>query len=464
MSQLGILSRITGRIGQSLLRKSYGDGNWSLLGSTTPTAMNFWQLGQNLDKGSYDRFGPVYACVAILGQEMSRLPLMHMRYDKETGKQDEVTTSAAHRVFRNPNHYLTKSDWMLHTLRSLLLDGNSYAVVKRNDRGEVDSLYPVPPAGMDPYIAPDGGVYYRFSDSPTTELAALETDQWFPARDVLHIRLFTPRHPLMGESPMTAAIYPAMTGAAINQHNFSFFKNMSRPSGVLRHPKKLTPEAMERIKARFMELTQHNRTGEPIVLQEGMEWSPMVMNATDAELINSFKLTERQIAQVFRVPPFLLGDLEKATLTNVESLTRFFVQSGLGFYVDHIENALTKFFRLPAGQEIVFDLERALLKGDLKERMDAYAKGVQSGVYSPNEVRAKENLPPVENGDEPRVQQQLVPLAYGMELQPAGAVPPAPASPEEDPPPEEEPSDEEKQIRHTAEIIQLETMVNRHVA
>ena len=206
---------------------------------------------------------------------------------------------------------------------------------------------------------------------------------------------------------------------------------------------------MRKIKERFMELTTNNHTGEPLVLAEGMDWTQLQMTAVDAELIESYKLTERQIFQIYRVPTFLGGDLENATLNNVESLTRFYLQSCLGFYVDHLEEAFTSFFDLSAKEQILFDLERALLRGDLKERMDAYGKGVQNGVLAPNEARERENLPPVEHGDLPRVQQQLVPLEYGTQLQPPtpGAAPGAPSggngNGEDDSGGEEEPTEEE---------------------
>jgi Phage portal protein len=151
----------------------------------------------------------------------------------------------------------------------------------------------------------------------------------------------------------------------------------------------------------------------------------------------------------------LLGDLEKATFQNVESLSRFFIQSSLGFYVDHIEDALTAFFGLPTNEYIYFDVETALLRSDLKERMEAYAKGIQNGVMAPNEARARESLPPVDDGDQPRVQQQLVPLSYGMQLQPkaADATPPGtPSATPSDTPSANEPQPNEDQQQAAAFI------------
>jgi HK97 family phage portal protein len=400
-----------------------------------------------IQAGEYERFAPIYACVAIIAQDMSRIPLNHVR--TVDGREEKVYTTAASRLFRKPNSYQTRSDFALFLMRSLLLDGNAYAIVGgRNQRGEITSLYPITPTMIWPHIEPGSGEYfYRIGQDASTELAAWDpTVPWLPPEDVLHIRLQTPRHPLIGESPLVAALYPTMAGTQINAHTAAFFSNMSRPSGILRHPGRLKPEAMSRIKERWMQLTQGPSTGEPAVLAEGMEWQQLQMTAVDAELAKSYELSERQIFQIYRVPPFLGGDLQKATFTNVESLTRFYLQSCLGFYVDHLEEALTLFFDLPPSEHILFDLEPALLRGDIKERMEAYGKAIQNGVFSPNEARQKENLPPAADGDQPRVQQQLVPLSYGMAIQPptqGAAQDTAQGEPEEDETeePEEEPAE-----------------------
>jgi HK97 family phage portal protein len=421
-------------------RPAWGQGELGGWFQLDPLDGTGFQRSLTVTERDAERFGPVYACVAILSQETARIMLKHYRVHPD-GRRELVMNKAPARIFRKPNHYQTRSDFLLYMMRSLLLDGNAYAICTRNDRNEVDALYPVMPGNMFPYIS-RGTIVYRHGDEVMRELSdeVLEHDQWYPQRDVLHIRMHCPKHPLVGESPLTAALNPTASGMMINAHNASFFANMSRPSGILRHPGSLSDDAMSRIKQRFMDLTQRHHSGEPIVLQENMDWKPLTMSAVDAELISSFKLSERQVAQVFRVPPFLLGDLEKSSLNNVESLSGFFVNSALGFYLNHIETALTAFFRLPPDEHIDFDVETALLRGDLESRMAAYAKAAQSGVMSPDEIRLRENLPPAPDGHgkEPRVQQQLVPLSYGSALQPPASNPP-PA----DEPPADEPTEEE---------------------
>ena len=412
-----------GELGGSYMVDPIGDG---------------WQRNLQIGNGDIEKFGPIYACIAIISQEMARIPMVHYRTQPD-GSREVVTNKAPIRVLRNPNRYQTKSDFMLYMMRSLLLDGNAYAIATRNDRSEVETLHPVAPKQIWPYIV-DGEIFYQFGDEQVTELANIDTRNWFPQRDVFHLKLFTPRHPLVGESPITAAYHPAVSGIEINRHTAAFFGNMSRPSGVLRHPGTIQSEdGIQRIKQKFMEITQRGHTGEPIVLQEGMTWAPLAMNAVDSQLVQSYELTSKQCAQCFRVPPFLLGDLEKSSFQNVESLSRFFINSTLGFYIDHTEAALVDFFGLPPNEEIHFDVEKALLRGDMESRMQSYSKGIQNAVLTPNEARHRENLPPMEYGDNLRAQQQLVPLSYGENLQPPGVD----SAPEPEPEPEPEPTEEE---------------------
>jgi HK97 family phage portal protein len=154
-----------------------------------------------------------------------------------------------------------------------------------------------------------------------------------------------------------------------------------------------------------------------------MEWLPMSMSAVDTELIASAKLSQTQIAQIYRVPPFMLGDMDGTKFATVESMTRWFINSCLGFYLNHISNSLTRIFDLPMGQEIEFDQEGASMRADFKEFMTALGEGTRSAVLSPNEARAKYRLPPVPDGDAPRMQQQMVPLSYGAAMQPPTNVP-----------------------------------------
>lgn len=446
-----MLEKTLSKIGQWALSRAAGEGGIfvpkSMGGVSVPKSYpwNWWQKDLPVDPQDVGRFGPVLTCVSIIAQDISRIPLQHVRVG-ENDAREKIVDRAPARLFRKPNPYQTIVDFLLYLGRSLLFDGNFYAYASRNERGEISALYPLHPRAVSVYLDPQGSDYfYLISSDNTTQMAGVESQVWLQPHQVFHVRLFTPVHPLVGESPLVAGLIPASSGMSINRHSASFFKNMVRPSGVLKHPKRLQPEAMTAIKKRWMQLFSGDNIGEPAVLSEGMEWQQVQMNAVDAELIKSYSLSERQIFQIFRVPPFLGGDMDQSSLNNVESLIRFYLQSCLGFYVKHIETALTAFFRLRPDESIVFDLEKALLRGDFEQRMTALGKAVQNGVYSTNEARARENLPPVEYGDEPRMQQQMVPLSFGV-LNPQTPNPGSAATP-----PGDEGEESEDEVGETSE-------------
>jgi len=403
--------------------------------------MDWWQRGYSEPTLDWANWGPIRACVSVISQELSRIPPAHIRI-LPAGGVEPITTSAAIRVLTRPNSYQTRSDFFLNMTRALLVDGNAYAYAKRNGRMEVDSLWPLNPRNCRPYLEPDTGtVFYQVGSDPWSQLGEIDIETMVPARDLLHIRLETPNHPLVGECPLASAEMPAMTGMAIQRNSAAFFANKAQPGGYIRIPGKVDAATAERLQERWAQAHGAANIGKIAVLGADAEYKPITMTAVDAQVAEQYKLSVEDVARVYRVPPFLLGNLENATLTNVEALTRFFVVSGLGWYVDHWEESLTRFFGLPSDQRIEMDIEAALLRADLGARMDAYAKAVQSGVYVINEVRRKESLPPVEYGDDARVQQQLVPLSFNAEK----PEPPAPvAAPVAEPDEDEEEREEER--------------------
>jgi len=444
------------------LEKAYGAGVWAPFGSNIPKdwPTNFWQMGQDVPHISSDpaKFSPVFSCINIISQEMSRIPIEHQRID-ESGSVVRVLDRAPARLFHKPNHYQTISDWMLYVMYSLLTNGNSYSLAIRNNRNEVTALYPLNPRSVWPYVTPAnsdspmGEIYYRVSKDPTSELSGADLDEdnnaWVPQRNMLHARLFSIKHPLIGQSPLEVAAAAADTGMKITSQVNRFFGNASRPSGVLTHPKTLSESAVSRLKQSFLNATQGNSFGAPVVLQEAMSWTPMSMSAVDAELVNSYKLSEKAIIQIFRLPSFLLGDNEKTTFASVESQLRFFSQTNIGFYADHLEKVLGAFFNLPPSERIHFNIEEAMLRGDMKERMDALKTAVQGGVLTVNEARQREHLPPVEFGDSPRMQQQMVPLSYGENMQPDTA----PSVPALEPPSPEPTSEDESVVEASYRLL-----------
>lgn len=370
---------------------------------------NWFQLGYDKTPGREAmRSSAVYACVWIISKELSRLNIHHYKMNADQSRE-LVTQSAASVVMRKPNQHQTFSDFMLYLMQSLLLEGNAYALVERNGSGAISALYPIPPDMINLHRVEDqysvltrGDVYYQIGAE----------EVYVPQRDMLHIRVFTGADGLIGITPLQALGPSIALGASIQNQSAAFFDNMSRPSGILRSPNPISPEASKRYQEQWHDAMSGKHSGRVAVLGNDFDWRPLTMSAVDSEVIEQYKMSVETIARVYSVPLYKLGDMTKATFSNVEGLQKAFISETLGFYMKHLENAFDDLFGFNErpNNRMEFDLERGLMRPDFEQRMSAYAKGIQGGIYAPNEARRRENLPPVEGGDEVYMQRQMWPL------------------------------------------------------
>ena len=248
-----------------------------------------------------------------------------------------------------------------------------------------------------------------------------------PQRDVLHIRLHTVRHryptPLVGESPICAAYADIGVNAAIAEQQLKYYMNEARPSAVLSTDLVLDKDQVQALRDRWNDQAQGLHKGGTPILTAGLKVMPWSQGGRDAATAEIMKLSNEHISLAFRIPLQILG-LGGTNYASTEQLMQSWKASGLGFALNHIEEAIGLTFGLRGQPEeyVEFNTE-ALLRSAMKDRIDALARGVQGGVYSVNEARAVESLPRAEFGDEPRLQAQVVPISA------ASAIPSAPASP-----------------------------------
>ena len=236
-----------------------------------------------------------------------------------------------------------------------------------------------------------------------------------PARDVLHIKLDTRRNPLIGETWLSALAPEVATHSAIYNAAATFSNNMSRPSGVLTTDLPIKQPDVETLRNRWNEQAKGMNAGGVPILTHGLKFQPISISNEDAQIVEQQKMTDQKIASVFGVPAILLGITDTATQKTAEALMAEWLASGLGFVINHIEQAFDKFIGLatvPEGREWTEFDTSVLLRSMFRERIEGYVRGVQGGIFAPNEVRELEGYAPVEEGDEPRVQQQMVPLSW----------------------------------------------------
>jgi HK97 family phage portal protein len=419
----------------------FSNGSW--LGAVPGRLMNWWQAGY-----SAQPFGQssaiVEACVSAYAQTVAMCPGDHWRA-LPNGGRERVTNSALCRFLKTPNDYQSISDFLMNLVRRLYENGEVFAVAIRNNRGEIQEAHLMRQGKFVP--GADGSIWYSVQGNQILEGRRDLTDP-IPARDVLHIRLNCPTHPLKGVSPILAATLElALSGAAMNQQ-VTYYLNQARPSYILQTDLPLTEDEMKIVRQRWEEQSVLENQGKTPIISHGIRAQTLTGNANDGLLADLLKLTDQSVAVALRIPLQILG-IGGTPFASTEALFQAWIGDGLGFCLNHIEEAVGNWFGL-AGQpdEYLEFNTRALLRSAFKDRIEGLARAVISGIYAPDEARAEEELPEVPNGwgALPRVQQQVVPLSYGAQLQPpqpgaAPGTPPDPAAPTDptQPPPDNNP-------------------------
>src|SRR5262249_5386305 len=427
------------RMWSSLVAKAAGEGQYRpgpyvlpITGGILPNDWgqyaNWWQLGYNpLYVGS--RSAIVQACVSAYSQTVAMLPGDHWNSNNKGGR-DRVTTSALSRILRHPNDYESISDFLLNAVRDLYLDGNAYAYCTRNSRYEIDTMHLMDPRSSRAHVAPGGEVFYNLRGNIVVDemLGPLPP---IPQRDVLHIKLHTiPHNPLLGESPLMSAAPEICANDAIKQQQLKFFLNQARPSFVLSTDLQLDKDQVAAARQRWDEQTKGEGTGGTPILTAGLKPFPITMTAKDAQLAEVIKASDQDIALAFRIPLQVLG-LGGGSITSTEALMQLWIASGLGFCLNHVEEAFGLTFELKGQPDDYIEFDTAaLLRSMFKDRVTALKEGVLGGIFARKEARNMEGLDDKPGGDEPRVQQQQVPLTAANAIPSPGApgkitIPPA---------------------------------------
>jgi HK97 family phage portal protein len=358
-----------------------------------------------------------WSCINLLAGTIASLPLMV--YRTISGQRQVASDHPLYRVLHDsPNADQTALDFWEYTQACLELNGNAYCEVERGGDGRVIALSPpVPPDIVGVSRLGNGDLQYKWTEESRSRTETQDR--------ILHIRGFG-GSPLGGISTISAGRRTFGMAQAIERAATSTFSNGVRPSGVMESDEKFTAEQRKEAEALLQEKYQGTvNVGVPMLLDRGMKWHQLTINPDDAQLLESRAFSVGQICMMFNVPPHMIGHTEKSTSwgTGLEQQTLGFVQFTLRRRLKRIEMALEKQLLTARdrgeGVRIEFNLE-GLLRGDSKTRADFYASGLQNGWRTINEVREKENLPPVEGGDVPRMQMQNVPIteAGGLEQLP----------------------------------------------
>lgn len=428
-----------------------------------------WQRNLTIDPSSARHIPAVYACVMANARAVASCYPQHKIMLANNG--EEVSkTSPAYRFFRKPNSYQTWPQFALGIVASMLFDGEAFCQIVRDQRNVVIAMHLLPRGSCSPVVAEDGSIFYSVGSNP---MVPDKGSYIAPAREMVHFRQYTPRHPLIGESPVRAAALSCGINVALSQTQAAFFRNMNRPSGVLTTDQTLTAAQMVQLREAFDKQSALWAKGGLPILSSGLSFVPLSVNSVDAQLIESQRMSIADIARVFGVPLAIIGELGGATYSNVEQLVNNWLAISLGALLENIERSLDDALGLQDDNFCELDTT-ALLRLDYSGRIDALTRATQGGLMAPNEARAKEGLPSVEGGDMPFMQAQNTPINLLAELaaasieskkQPAQAPQP---QPQDNPQPQndQKPTDPPPQKDIDVEVAKafIENMIHRKKA
>lgn len=361
-----------------------------LYGSTYSFFFGGTASGKTVNERTAMQTTAVYACVRILAETIASLPLNIYR-STDNGKEKATDHQLYYLLHDEPNPEMTSFVFRETLMSHLLLWGNAYAQIIRDGRGRILALYPLLPDRMTVDRATEGQLYYEYRKD--TGYVILRPE------DILHIPGLG-FDGLVGYSPIAMAKDAIGMAIATEEYGGKFFANGASPGGVLEHPGVVKDPA--RIRESWNAVYQGSGNAHRIaVLEEGMKFQSIGIPPEQAQFLETRKFQTEEICRIFRVPPHLVANLDKATFSNIEHQSISFVVHTIRPWLVRLEQGMNKALLSPSekGQYFVGFVVDGLLRGDYASRMQGYAIGIQNGFLSPNDVRALENMNTIEHGD-----------------------------------------------------------------
>ncbi len=374
--------------------------------STAGSAYRFFMgastAGKRVNERSAMQMTAVYSCVRILSEAVAGLPL-HLYRFSDNGSKEKASDHPLYFVLHDePNPEMTSFVFRETLMTHLLLWGNAYAQIIRNGKGEVIALYPLMPNRMTVDRDDNGKLYYEYQTS-TDEAKTMKggTVRLSPS-DVLHVPGLG-FDGLVGYSPIAMAKNAIGLAIAAEEYGSKFYANGAAPSGVLEHPGTLKDPS--KVRDSWSETFGGSGNAHKVaVLEEGMKYTPISISPNEAQFLETRKFQINEIARIFRVPPHMVGDLEKSSFSNIEQQSLEFVKYTLEPWLVRWEQSMARVL-ISANDKaeyfIKFNVD-GLLRGDYQSRMNGYATARQNGWMSANDIRELENLdriPEEDGGD-----------------------------------------------------------------
>lgn len=349
------------------------------------------ESGANIDESTSMTIGAFYACVLLISDTISTLPVD--AFIRRDGSR--VPYRPRPEWVIKPDVTLLRSEHYQQVLISLLLDGNSFTRVFRDGRGDVANLVCLDPLRVQVQRNPKNREIEYLIDNGEAGVV--------PARDMLHITEIRKPGALRGTSRVNELKENLGLASALQSFAARFFGQGATSQGIIEFPGALTREQAKDLQAGFDNAHKgYKKAHKTGVLSAGAKYVKTGVNPDEAQMLDSQKFQVESIARMFRVPPHMIGVTTPGaqSYASVEQNNIQFVVHTLRPYIEKIEYAYSTL--LPSEAFLKFNVD-GLLRGDYTTRIQGYSIGLQAGFYSVNDVRRFEDLRPVDAGDQFRV-------------------------------------------------------------
>lgn len=382
---------------------NFTNSRLSFLFGSTPS-------GQQVNERTAMQSTGVYACVRILSESVASLPLHLYRYEDNGSKVKAREHPLYFLLHDEPNEEMTSFTFRETMMSHLLLYGNAYAQVIRNGRGDVLGMYPLMPNQVEVQRAKNNELIYVYTK--TSDGSGREEKISLTRSEVLHIPGLG-FDGLMGYSPIAMAKNAIGMALATEDYGARFFANGATPGGVLEHPGIVKDP--ERLRETWQSQFSKGNVHRVAVLEEGMKFHQLTIPPDQAQFLETRKFQLNEIARIFRVPPHMIGDLDRSSFNNIEQQSMEFVKYTLNPWLVRIEQAIHQslFFKDEKDTYFVKFNVSGLLRGDYETRMNGYAVGRQNGWLSANDIRELEDMNHIsdkEGGNQYLVNGNMLPL------------------------------------------------------
>ncbi|WP_026523295.1 phage portal protein [Butyrivibrio sp. MB2005] len=366
---------------------------------TNSTAGSAWRFffggssaGKIVNERSAMQMTAVYCCVRILSEAVASLPLHLYEYTGEGNKKRAVDHPLYFLMHDEPNPEMSSYVFRETMMSHLLLYGNCYSQIIRNGKGEVVALYPLMPNKMSVERDDSGHLYYEYTTSNEEAHTMHGSVVKLKPRDVLHVPGLG-FDGLVGYSPIAMAKNAIGLAIATEEYGSKFFANGATPGGILEHPGVVKDP--DRIRDSWTKAFGGSGNANKVaVLEEGMKYTPISVSPDEAQFLETRKFQIDEIARMFRIPPHMIGDLEKSSFNNIEQQSLEFVQYTLRPWIVRWEQSMQRVL-LKDDEKSSFFFKfnvDGLLRGDYQSRMNGYATARQNGWMSANDIRELEDL------------------------------------------------------------------------